>query len=197
MGAISATTLLLTQIDKIVLSRMLSLESFGYYSLAAVAANSLYALVTPVAAAVFPGLTREAASGDVSATALLYHRATQTVAVLVLPVAAVLALFAPQVLGIWTRDPKAAAVSGAVLSVLVTGVALNAVMNIPYMLQLAYGRTRLTVVLQRCRPRAARAGADSVHAAFRSNRGGGRMADAQRWVHHGRDGNSASADPAR
>ena len=145
MGAISATTLLLTQIDKIVLSRMLSLESFGYYSLAAVAANSLYALVTPVAAAVFPGLTREAASGDVSATALLYHRATQTVAVLVLPVAAVLALFAPQVLGIWTRDPKAAAVSGAVLSVLVTGVALNAVMNIPYMLQLAYGRTRLTV----------------------------------------------------
>ena len=35
--------------------------------------------------------------------------------------------------------------SGAVLSVLVTGTALNALMNIPYMLQLAYGRTRLTL----------------------------------------------------
>ena len=85
MGAISATTLLLTQVDKIVLSRVLSLELFGYYSLAAVASNTLYVLVTPVATAVFPGLTREAASGNSTGVAALYHRATQTVAVLVLP----------------------------------------------------------------------------------------------------------------
>ena len=141
MGAISATTLLLTQIDKIVLSRLLSLEMFGYYSLAAVAANSLYALVAPVAAAAFPGLTREAASGNNAGTAVLYHRATQTVTVLVVPIAAVLAFFAPLVLRVWTGNAKVATVSGAVLSVLVTGVALNALMNIPYMLQLAYGRT--------------------------------------------------------
>jgi O-antigen/teichoic acid export membrane protein len=145
MGAISATTLLLTQIDKIVLSRLLSLEMFGYYSLAAVAANSLYALVAPVAAAAFPGLTREAASGNSAGTAVLYHRATQTVTVLVVPIAAVLAFFAPLVLRVWTGNAKVATVSGAVLSVLVTGVALNALMNIPYMLQLAYGRTNLTL----------------------------------------------------
>ena len=44
---ITATTLLLSQMDKIVLSKMLSLEMFGIYSLASMMASVLYRIATP------------------------------------------------------------------------------------------------------------------------------------------------------
>ena len=39
--AITFLSLLLMQVDKILLSRLLTLESFGYYALAGVVANAL------------------------------------------------------------------------------------------------------------------------------------------------------------
>ena len=62
MGAISATALILTQIDKILLSRLLPLAEFGMYSFAAMSAGSLYTLILPVSTAVFPALTRAVAA---------------------------------------------------------------------------------------------------------------------------------------
>jgi len=45
MMAITFRALLLTQVDKILLSRLLTLESFGYYALAGLVANALYMLL--------------------------------------------------------------------------------------------------------------------------------------------------------
>ncbi len=64
MMAITFLSLLLTQVDKILLSRLLTLEAFGYYALAGVVANALYMLTGPITAAFYPRFTGLSAKGD-------------------------------------------------------------------------------------------------------------------------------------
>jgi O-antigen/teichoic acid export membrane protein len=54
MTGISTFVLILTQLDKIILSKLLSLEMFGYYMLASLVAASLVLLIVPVFNGVYP-----------------------------------------------------------------------------------------------------------------------------------------------
>ena len=134
---------LLTQMDKIILSRLLSLKHFGYYALASVVAMSLYRLVSPIFSAMYPRFTQLVAIGDTEALTRTYHRGCQLMSVIVLPLAALIALFSDEVLMLWTRDPAIVTHTAPILSLLIIGTALNATMNLPYAIQLAYGWTRL------------------------------------------------------
>jgi O-antigen/teichoic acid export membrane protein len=66
-------------------------------------------------------------------------------AVIILPAAALLSLFSFDILRLWTRSNEAAHNAAPILSVLVIGSALNALLYLPYALQLAYGWTRLSL----------------------------------------------------
>src|SRR5204863_865159 len=57
MSVISATGLVITHLDKVVLSRLLPLESFAHYSIAATVSRGLYAVITPVFSAYVPRLS--------------------------------------------------------------------------------------------------------------------------------------------
>jgi O-antigen/teichoic acid export membrane protein len=143
MTGISLVSLLLTQADKVVLSRMLSLEMFGYYTIATVAGGALYRVITPVFGAVFPRLSELVRQDDEVALQRVFHRSCQLIAVLLFPAAAVIALFSPEILHVWTRDAGVVAHGSLVMTLWVIGVALNGCMNVPYALQLATGWTRL------------------------------------------------------
>lgn len=143
MSGISATVLLLTQLDKIILSRMLPLEMFGYYTLAWTVANGLTVITGSVFAVVFPVFSRHAAVEDTEALKQIYHRSCQLLSVLILPIAILVALFSPEILLIWTRNPIAVANTHRLVSLLIIGTALNGLMNPPYALQLAHGWTDL------------------------------------------------------
>ncbi len=146
MGAISATALILTQMDRIILSRMLSLEVFGYYMLAATVAAILYRLAGPVFSAVYPRLTQLVSTGDHDALRWTYHRYSQLVSVLVFPSMLAISLFSYDIMFLWTGDSLIASNTHIVLALLVTGTALNCLMYVPYALQLAHGWTRLTLL---------------------------------------------------
>src|SRR5439155_25777247 len=77
MTAMALLSAALTQTDRLVISKMLSLEQFGYYVLAASLAQVPVILVGPVASAVFPRFTVLAAIGDRRALSALYHRVCQ------------------------------------------------------------------------------------------------------------------------
>jgi O-antigen/teichoic acid export membrane protein len=144
MSGIAISGILLSQLDKLLLSRLLPLETFGYYALAAVVSGVVPMLVAgPVFSAVFPQLTRHSAARDDTATSLLYHRGTQLMAVLVAAVASVIAVYSREILVAWTRDRAAAEAAAPIVSVLVVGMGLNALMAMPYALQLAHGWTGL------------------------------------------------------
>ncbi len=144
MFAISATAILLTQMDKIVLSKLLPLDQFGYYSLAGVLANGIALLTTPVFNALFPRFSQLVVVGDQAQLRETYHRSCQIMAVIIIPVTVILAWFAPEILLLWTRNPTTVAQAHLLVSLLVVGTALNGLMNLPYALQLAHGWTGLT-----------------------------------------------------
>jgi O-antigen/teichoic acid export membrane protein len=145
MTGIAALGFFLRQTDKIILSTLLPLDEFGYYTLAATVATSLSAVIQPFFNALYPRYSGLVATGNQRNLTLLYHQSNQLLVALVASIASVLAFFAVDILRLWTRDPVLAAKSGGILAVLTIGTSLNGFMNLPYALQLAYGRTRFAL----------------------------------------------------
>lgn len=143
MSGITLSALILTQLDKVILSKLLSLEMFGYYALAGVIGNGLNGLIGPIFNAVFPRFSVLVAARDENGLRNLYHSGTQLMAALTIPVAAVLALFPFDVLLLWTGSTETAQNASPIVSLLVVGTALNGLMNLPYALQLANGWTSI------------------------------------------------------
>ena len=145
-GGTSANTLLwllTSQLDKFVVSAMLPLESFGYYVLGSRIAACLSAASSPLFAAFFPAFSREAASGNESKLADLYHRSSQLMSVLVLPAALTVIFFAKPLIFAWTGKELVAEQTSLIAALLTTGSAFGCIVSIPYALQLAHGWTRL------------------------------------------------------
>lgn len=143
MTGISALATILMQMDKVILSRMLTLEMFGYYTLASAVAMTLYRFVTPVFSATYPRLTNLVALNAAEEIKILYHKSAQLMSVIVLPTAVVVALFSKEILLLWTQSQTTAEHAYFLVSIFITGSAINGILNIPYALQLAFGWTRL------------------------------------------------------
>jgi O-antigen/teichoic acid export membrane protein len=143
VSGLTISALVLTQLDKWILINLLSLEVFGYFTLAIAVANALNLLVTPVFSAIYPRLTVLIAEGKHAVLEGVYHISTQVVAVTVVPAALFLSFYSHEVLLLWTRNEKVASHSGPILSVYVIGTALNGLMHIPYARELARGSTRI------------------------------------------------------
>jgi O-antigen/teichoic acid export membrane protein len=147
MTGISVLSIVLTQSDKLILSKLLPLATFGTYMVALNLSNGIPQLVTPLFAALFPRFTQLLTAPDREReAATLYHQACQTVSAIMLPAAALLIAFPREILLLWTRDPTLARNASELLRLLVIGSALNALMFIPLVLQLASGWTRLVIL---------------------------------------------------
>lgn len=145
MMGITVLTAFLLYSDKLLLSNLLPLNEFGYYSLAATAASVLFMIVAPVTQAVFPKLVKLSSQDSSDELALMYHKMTQLVCVLIAPVAIVLAIFSNGVLQMWSGNIELSNNTSSYLSILVLGCLLNSLAHIPYQLQLAYGWTGLLI----------------------------------------------------
>ena len=144
MSGISVFSTILTQLDKVILSKVLSLEMFGYYMLASVVAGSLARLFTPVFFSIYPRFIQLASLNDLDGLARLYHKCSQFMAVLILPVAVIVALYSYDLILLWTQNQETAERTHLLVSILISGTAINGIMNPPYALQLAFGWTKLS-----------------------------------------------------
>lgn len=147
IAAITLLSFLLGQADKLLLSKLLTLTDFGYYTLAGTLAGTLFMLSGPVVTATFPRFTELAtkkATGDLAA---LYHSAAQAVSLAVLPAGAVLVFFAEHLLLLWTGNAHTAHEVSRLLSVIGVGAVLNALMAVPGNMLLSHGHTRPIVLV--------------------------------------------------
>lgn len=144
MMGITFLALLLTQVDKILLSKLLTLSDYGYYTLATVVAAALYMLTGPITQAWFPRLSELHANNQQAELITKYHQGAQLVSVFMGSAAIVMIVFAEPILQLWTHDAELAHRSATLLSLLALGNLLNGLMWIPYQTQLAHGWTGLT-----------------------------------------------------
>lgn len=148
VATITVLVLLLTQLDKLVLAKLLPLAEFGQYMLASVVASTLFYLYGPIVAAFHPRMAVVAQTqGSEAALKQTYHLGAQLVTLFAGSAAVVLIAMAEPLLGLWTGNADLARDVAPLLAVLTLGALLNGLMAMPYHLQLAHGWTGLTVRL--------------------------------------------------
>ena len=144
MAATSVTVLVLTQADKIILSKLLTLQEFGYYILAAgFAGTGIGLIVGSVQTAYYPQLSQLAGEDNEEAFTTVYHRGCQVMAFFLVPVVSVIAFFSHDILLLWTRQSEIADRTWIILALIGIGTGLNGLMHIPYYAQLAFGLTKI------------------------------------------------------
>lgn len=144
LGAFAAISLglVFSQLDKLVISRLLPLSELGVYAVAAAISAGLGRLVMPVFSASYPRFGKLRAVVDEASRVRLFRMATQLVAVLTGSATAVLVGFGEDILRLWTGDAALAASLHRPLAWLVVGAHANALLAVPFALQLAAGDTR-------------------------------------------------------
>lgn len=147
MSGITVSGIVLMQLDKVLLSRILSLEDFGRYALAGVVANGLYIILTPTFNVVYPRLSALIVTNETKNLIDLYRSGTRLFSAVFFPIALAAAVFSEEILFLWTGNLSLASNTAPIASLLLIGTALNGIMHFPYALQLAYGMTRLPLTI--------------------------------------------------
>jgi len=141
MTGIAIASIILKNLDKLLLSKVLTLEEFGYYMVGAMVATSISTIVAPLFSTAFPRFSELLAADRIEDVKHLYHLLCQFSTCVVVPVVAVIALFSPNVMLIWSQNVTLVDRTNIYVSLLVIGTGMNAVLQVPYALQLAYGAT--------------------------------------------------------
>ena len=147
-GGMCFTSLLwivLTQLDKVLLSKVLLLKEYGYFSLVALITTGIMTLTNPLVQTLLPRMTVLVAEGRIADMERLYLNASRFVCSVLFPMAAVIAWHGQSLIFAWTGDAAAAQWSEPMLFWYVPGSALMAVSAFQFYLQYAYGQLRLHI----------------------------------------------------
>lgn len=143
MIGLTILSVFLTQVDKVLLSKTLLLDAFGYYTLATVIAASLFMTTGPISNAFYPRLTQLLTSSDSKSLHRIYHQGSQLITVLMGTGATLLVFFGERIVFVWTGNAHLAGEVAPVLAVLAASTLLSGLNLMPYHLQLASGWTSL------------------------------------------------------
>jgi O-antigen/teichoic acid export membrane protein len=137
---------LVTQTDKLVLSKILPLEEYGYFSLAVLVASGVMMISGPISSAIMPRMAKMEAEGDHAGLIRIYRQSTQLVAVIAGAACVTVAFCAEPLLLAWTGDAALAHHAFPILVLYTIGNGILAVSAFPYYLQYAKGNLRLHLI---------------------------------------------------
>lgn len=143
IAGITICAMLLKQTDKLIISKMLPLDQLGYYNTAYLLSTGMLLIFQPVQTAVYPRFTKLYAQNDSNQLSATFHGTAQIVAVLAAPAACFMIFFSRELLLLWTQSESVALHASMPLSLFGIAALFNAMMGIPFMLQLATGMTWL------------------------------------------------------
>ncbi|MEX5573838.1 oligosaccharide flippase family protein [Pseudomonas lijiangensis] len=141
----SVLWIVLTQFDKVLLSEILPLDQYGYFSLVALITTGIMMLTNPLVQALLPRLTVLVAEDRHQDMQALFLAANRFVCTFLFPLAAIVALHAEPLLYAWTGDEAAARWGRSILCWYALGSAIMAASAFQFYLQYAYGQMRLHI----------------------------------------------------
>lgn len=143
MLLISLVAAVNTQLDKLTISKLLPIEQLGYYTLAVSLATSVAVLVNPIATAILPRFTALFSSGSRSEALSLFKITNLYTSVIISCVVGMMAVFAKEIIWIWTGDHTIAEKSADVLIYMVIAYSMLAFSVLPYNIAIANGYTKI------------------------------------------------------
>lgn len=145
MTGISLVSFFLSQIDKIIVSKILLLEFVGYYNLAFVLANLLTQFVAPMQMIFFPKFSALVATNQETELSNFFSRTARWVSISIIPAGVILVLFSKEILLLWTKNPVLAENTAPILRFATLGTVCNCLMWVPYYYMLARGNTKFSI----------------------------------------------------
>jgi O-antigen/teichoic acid export membrane protein len=142
----NAAWVVVTQTDKLLLSKFLPLSEYGYFTLAVLVASGVTLLGSPMNNALLPRMVKLQAEGDEAGLVRIYRDATQVVTVIAIPASLVLAFFSYPILLAWTNNPVASREAAPILTLYAIGNGILALSTFPYSLQFAKGDLKLHLI---------------------------------------------------
>lgn len=151
MAIAGSLGLVAAQTDRLLLARLVPLEAFGIYSIAAALAGGIFRAAAPISTAVTPRLTELIARSEpwnIDAFWGTVRAATHAMAMLVLPVGITIGFFPTEALRAWGQPPDAVSAAAASASLLALGAAINALVHPIYALVIARGAATTAILFQ-------------------------------------------------
>jgi O-antigen/teichoic acid export membrane protein len=146
-GMFTITAVVINQIDKVILSKQLTSDEFGYYMLAFSFPSALFLICTPIQTVIFPRLAHHHGRNDNAGVKASYHLGSQLMALAIVPIAITGAFFSREIMEVWLNDSEITDKCYRVTSLLFCGMGLNCLSAMPHTLQLSHGWTRLANIL--------------------------------------------------
>ena len=137
---------LVTQTDKLVLSGILSLENYGYFTLSVLVANGIMIIGGPISNAIMPRMARLYAENKHEEMIKIYRQSTQLVAIIAGSAAITLILTAKPLLIAWTGDEYLAQQAVPILRLYSAGNLFLCIAAFSYYLQYAKGNLRYHLI---------------------------------------------------
>lgn len=145
MTLTSVLWIVLTQMDKVLLSEQLPLDQYGYFSLVALITTGIMMLTNPLVQTLLPRLTVMVAEGRQADMHALLLDANRFACTFLFPLAALIGLHGKYLIYAWTGDWVAAQWSHPILCWYALGSAIMAISSFQFYLQYAYGQIRLHI----------------------------------------------------
>lgn len=142
----SSVWVLVTQTDKLILSGILPLAEYGFFTLAVLVASGVMILSAPVSTVIMPRMARLHAEGKHDEMIQVYRNATQLVSVVAGSASLTIAFFAEPLLYAWMGDREIASNAAPILTLYALGNGVLAVSAFPYYLQYALGNLRYHLI---------------------------------------------------
>jgi O-antigen/teichoic acid export membrane protein len=136
-----------SQIDKIFISKYLSIETLGYYTLAMSLSIGILVLVSPFSAALLPKFTSLYSLNRKNEASLLFQRFNLFISILVFSMTMIFLFFGKPIVWIWTGNAKLAENVNLFIPFVAFSAAMTAIATMPYSICIANGYTKLNNVL--------------------------------------------------
>lgn len=135
-----------SQLDRLIVSRLQSLGDFGYYALAATVAFVPQMLAAPIGAAILPKFTELLEKKNTNSVDQLFENSTYIVSAITGGAAAVIVVFAPELMQLWLGGKAISSEMHVVIVMLGLGSLVLAQQTLPIQLSLANGHTTTPVL---------------------------------------------------
>lgn len=136
-----------TQLDKLAISKLLSIENLGYYTLAVSVSQALIIIVNPISTTLLPRFTSHFSAKENDEAKNLYLRTSVLISVLVFSLMMVMSFFAKEIIWIWTNDKNLAIKTHQIIPVISLAYAMYALQPLPYVIAISNGYTKLNNLL--------------------------------------------------
>jgi O-antigen/teichoic acid export membrane protein len=147
MSVITVFAVILSQLDRAIVSKFVSLEAFGLYALANVIGRAIYGMINPVYNVIYPRFTVMFERGEEEQLANSYGEWTSLFCSFFLPASMAIVISGGPIVRLWTGDALIAQQIAPLIALISVGCALHGTMYFPFASQIASGDSRTPIII--------------------------------------------------